>query len=94
MANNAGEFEKKRPKTGGRVAGTPNKTTVKVKDAILKAFDIVGKEKYLVVLAMTDPKTFASLLGRVLPTQISGPDDGPILTQVTRVIVRPDHTDG
>jgi hypothetical protein len=65
-------------KTGGRAKGTPNKTSAKVKEAILKAFDKVGGERYLERVAQEDPKTFCSLLGRVLPTEISGPEGGPV----------------
>ena len=60
-----------RQKSGGRKKGVPNKTTVAVKDAILQAFDSVGGEKYLVQVAENDPKTFCTLLGRVLPSEIA-----------------------
>lgn len=65
-------------KTGGRVAGTPNKATAALKDAILAAGHKVGEdgegrgglEGYLVMLAKTDPKSFSTLLGKVLPLQV------------------------
>jgi hypothetical protein len=66
------------PKTGGRLPGTKNKTTTQVKEAILAAFDKVGGPAYLQKVAEEDPKTFCSLLGRVLPTEISGPDGGAV----------------
>jgi hypothetical protein len=66
------------PKLGGRKKGTPNKTTAAVKEAILKAFDKVGRETYLEKVAREDPKTFCSLLGRVLPTEITGPEGEPV----------------
>jgi hypothetical protein len=59
-------------KTGGRKKGTPNKTTAALKDAILNAFATVGGEAYLVVVAKKDPRTFCTLLGKVLPTTIEG----------------------
>ena len=66
------------PKTGGRVKGTPNKTTGALKEAILNAFGRVGGEAYLERVAQSDPKTFCTLLGKVLPLQVSGPEGGPM----------------
>lgn len=71
----------KRPKTGGRTAGTPNKTTAALKDAILAAAEAVGHDGngkegltgYLKFLAAGEPKAFAGLLGKVLPMQVFGP---------------------
>jgi hypothetical protein len=57
-------------KFGGRKKGTPNKLTRDIKEAILNAFEKVGGEDYLVILAKEDPKTFAALLGKVLPVQV------------------------
>lgn len=66
----ATQLKKGRAKTGGRKKGTPNKATTEVKTAILKAFDAAGGEKYLVRVAKEDPKTFCTLLGRVLPAEL------------------------
>ena len=75
----------KRPKTGGRKAGTPNKITGALKEAILTAAEIAGQEHhekgedapegeglicYLTQLAKEEKKVFAGLLGRVLPYSI------------------------
>ena len=65
-------------KTGGRVKGTPNKTTTALKEAILAALDTVGGQAYLERVAEEDPKTFCTLLGKVLPMQVSGDGGGPI----------------
>ncbi|MCK5374144.1 MAG: hypothetical protein KAJ40_02560 [Alphaproteobacteria bacterium] len=65
------KLKKGRKKTGGRKKGTPNKTTTTVKEAIMNAFDKLGGEEYLVDIAKQDHKTFCSLLGRVLPKEIS-----------------------
>ena len=65
-------------KTGGRKKGVPNKTTASLKDAILNAFNVAGGEEYLVMLAKSDPRTFAALLGRVLPLTIAGDPNAPI----------------
>ena len=64
------KLQKGRKKTGGRIKGTPNKSTVQIKTAILRAFDEVGGEFYLARVAEEDPKTFCMLLGRVLPAEL------------------------
>lgn len=66
------------PKTGGRKAGTANKVTRELKEAILNAFVEVGGEKYLVTVAKKQPAVFCQLLGKVLPTQITGLGDKPL----------------
>lgn len=62
----------KRKKTGGREAGTPNKITATVKMMVLAALDKVGGEAYLAKLAKSHPQAFATLLGKVMPTQVVG----------------------
>lgn len=74
--------DKKGPKPG-RPPGSKNKTTAKLKEAILLAAenhgeDGKGKGKltgYCQKLAKDEPKAFAQLLGKVLPMQVTGPDD-------------------
>ena len=73
-------------KTGGRIAGTPNKLTGAVRDLILAALDDVGGQAYLARQAEQSPAAFMTLLGKVLPMTVQGPAaDGSI--RVTRVIV-------
>lgn len=80
-----------RAKTG-RQKGTPNKTTAILKDAILLAAEGVGEdgdgknglEGYLRVVALTDKKSFCSLLGRVLPMQVTGEDGGALTIEIKR----------
>lgn len=73
-------------KTGGRTKGTPNKLTVKVKDAIAQAFDKVGGVDYLVKLAKDDPKTFCMLVGKIIPLEVTGADGGPIAVTEIRLV--------
>lgn len=78
----------KRQKTGGRQKGTPNKVSGALRDAILSAAKNAGGEDgmigYLEQQAKMNPGPFMSLLGKVLPTQVTGEDDGPIKVSVVR----------
>ena len=86
------------PRTGGRVKGTPNKTTTALKEAILAAADEAhpdGKVGYLKWLATNNSGAFASLLGKVLPMTITGDPDNPlVIRRIESVIVRPEDTNG
>lgn len=78
-----GASRAKRPKTGGRAKGTPNKTTAELKEMILRALDQAGGVEYLAGLAESHPPAFASLLGRVLPMTVSGDPANPLLAGIT-----------
>lgn len=67
-------------KTGGRVAGVPNKLTVSVKEAILTALEDAGGAKYLAGVARENPQVFCALLGKLLPSEITGANGGPMLS--------------
>jgi hypothetical protein len=70
----------------GRKKGVPNKTTTALKEAILlaaeRAGDTLGEQVgaeggtvgYLTSLAIREPTAFATLLGKVLPMQVTGED--------------------
>lgn len=79
-------------KTGGRKKGTPNKTTALLKDAILLAAELAGGSKglvgYLTMQASANPGPFLTLLGKVLPTQISGDPDNPIVVETLDTATR------
>lgn len=72
------------PISPGRPKGVPNKTTALLKDAILKAAEEAGGGgeeglvKYLKARAVDTPGPFLALLGKVMPTQISGENGGPL----------------
>lgn len=76
----------------GRPKGMPNKTTALLKDAILKAAENAGGDAgvvgYLTVQAKENPGPFMTLLGKVLPTQIVGDPDSPIV-RIQRVELVP-----
>lgn len=80
------------PKSPGRPKGSPNRTTALLKEAILKAAELVGEDGkgkgkltgYCKFLAAAEPKAFAALLGKVLPMQIAGEDGGPVVVEIRR----------
>ena len=69
------------PKTGGREAGTPNKITREVREMVIAALDRAGGEDYLLAQSKENPKAFLSLVGRLIPTQITGKDDTPLVPE-------------
>ncbi len=72
----------------GRPKGVPNKITADLKRAILEAAEMAGGDGgtagYLARQAEENPAAFMSLLGKVLPTTISGDGENP-LNVVTRI---------
>jgi hypothetical protein len=80
-AARSGEFRPSRPgeRRGGRAKGTPNKSTVTLKDAILRAAELAGDElktsenglvAYLKHQASANPASFLPILARILPKEI------------------------
>ncbi len=77
----------------GRPKGALNKTTALLKDAILKAATDAGNgdlSAYLKEQAEKNPTAFMSLLGKVLPLQVTGEGGRPIKAKVKYVITRPE----
>jgi hypothetical protein len=66
----------------GRPKGIPNKTTQAIKDMITAALDEAGGISYLVRQAEENPKAFLSLVGRVVPMQVTGDGGGPLVVTV------------
>lgn len=93
------KLAKGRAKSGGRRKGTPNKTTSVIKDALIAAAEAVGADGngaggltgYLTSLATVEPRAFASLLGRVIPLQVSGPNGEPLAPLVVPILAIPPH---
>jgi hypothetical protein len=73
----------------GRPKGIPNKNTKIVKDMIMAALDQSGGVEYLVAQAKENPKAFLSLLGRIIPVQVTGEGGGPVEHIVTTVKLVP-----
>lgn len=68
----------------GRPKGSPNKATASLKEAILSTLDKAGGIEYLYKVSQSDYKTFCSLLGRVLPMQVTGENGGPLQISVVK----------
>jgi hypothetical protein len=66
------------PKTGGRKKGTKNKMSRDIKAAVLESWENLegGPAEYLMKVAEEDPKAYLTLIGKVLPTQITTDEDG------------------
>jgi len=86
--------EKKRP---GRRKGVPNKITGDIKRALARAFKKVGGVKYLEALANSDPRTFCTLLSKIVPQEreasaAEAGSGGPtIIKLITRVPASPEQ---
>lgn len=76
---------KGQPKTGGRQKGSSNKLTADVKDMILAALDKAGGIEYLVTQARSNPSAFMTLIGKVLPMQLTGKDGAPLTPPVIHI---------
>jgi hypothetical protein len=72
--------------------GVPNKTTTLLKDAVLMAAETAGGGNpdglvnYLVAQAKQNPRPFMTLLGKVLPTQVSGEDDKDVRITIRQIV--------
>lgn len=64
-------FKPGKPKSGGRQAGTPNKMTAQIHEAIVNAFNKVGGVDFLVWLAENKPEVFAGLLKALIPKNVN-----------------------
>ena len=85
------ELPRKMEKSGrgnagkGRKKGVPNKDTKALREMILEALENQsgGGVAYLCRKAEEEPRAFLALLGRVLPTQVTGLGDGPLEMRIT-----------
>jgi hypothetical protein len=82
--SNATSFKRGRKKTGGRKAGTPNKTTWVLREAALTAAEAAGNEvggdgliSYLTWVALNHPTNFLPLLVRSMPQQLEPEQTSP-----------------
>ena len=59
----------------------PNKIGAKSARCSSSALDHAGGEEYLVVQSKENPKAFMSLVGRLVPQQLTGKDDAPLIPE-------------
>ena len=86
----------KRPKTGGRKKGTPNKSTSAIREAVLGVFADLQEEAgspngHFLGWARASPTDFYRLASKLLPLQVTGQDGGPVVTRVEIVGVTPEE---
>lgn len=68
----ANSGKKKPPRAGlGRPKGAANKVTKTLREAIEASFDKVGGADYLAKMAMEQPASYMTLLGKVLPAHMN-----------------------
>lgn len=75
----------------GRPKGSPNKIQAAVKEMVIAALNEAGGVDYLVQQSEENPTAFLTLVGKVLPLQVSGDPDHPLVHEIRRTIVRPGH---
>lgn len=81
-----GFFKPGHKRYGGRVKGEPNHITTDVKLAIMKAIELCGSDTkgkdgavgYLYDIACNEKALMVRLVEKIIPTQITGPKDGPL----------------
>lgn len=94
MSETPGKLPKtaKRPQPkGGSRLGAPNKNTAAIKDMILEALHGVGGVDYLMECATNDKSksAFLGLVGKVLPTQVTGADGGALSLSMEVIFRKP-----
>ena len=70
-------------KTGGRTKGTPNKINADLRAMILGALGDAGGQEYLTEQAQANPGAFLTLVGKVLPTTLSGDLVNPVAVSIS-----------
>jgi hypothetical protein len=68
---------------GGRPKGSLDKGNALIREMIVQALDGVGGVKYLQETARSHPAAFLSLVGKVMPVQVTGEDGSPIKHTLT-----------
>jgi hypothetical protein len=81
---------KKGERRGGRKRGTPNKVSKSLIDSILRAAELAGGEDgllgYLEVIAIQEPKSFLSLLGKAFERKgsLQNVDSSELIEELSR----------
>lgn len=85
------DTKRKPPRAGmGRPRGAVNRTTATLKAALEASFTELGGVRWLVELAKSEPRAYAALLAKLLPSQVNVDADvtaHPPITEIRRTIV-------
>lgn len=71
---------------GGRPKGTTNKSANYLRECVVSSFEKLGGVTWLVKLGQTDPKAYATLLAKTMPSIQAGDPENPIETKSTVII--------
>jgi hypothetical protein len=84
------------PRAGaGRPKGAQNKVTQSLREAIKESFDRVGGVEYLTRVAQEDPRTYLTVVGKVIPAELNATVDGSMaLTILSGIDSPPGGGDG
>lgn len=76
-----------------RPVGSTNHQSKALKEMVLATLDKVGGLDYLAIQAVENPTAFMTLLGKILPTQISGDSENPleIISRIERLVIDPNE---
>jgi hypothetical protein len=72
----------------GRKRGVPNKITHDLRQMILGALSQAGGVDYLARQAEESPAAFLALIGKVLPYQVTGDKDNPLIIKLVEYAAR------
>lgn len=73
----------------GRPKGKPNKLTRDVKEMVLTALNDAGGAEYLRKQADANPSAFLTLVGKLLPKQLTGENGQPLSLCAPQFIIQP-----
>jgi hypothetical protein len=68
----------------GRPKGVPNKINRDIKEMVLAALNKAGGAEYLLEQSRANPSAFLTLVGKVMPLQLSGDADAPIKINIIK----------
>ena len=78
----------------GRPKGVANRINRDLREMILGALSDAGGRDYLVRQAEASPGAFLSLIGKILPTQVTGDEGGPVAYTIITGVPRADDPGG
>ena len=79
VAKSSNRGSKPGERRGGRQRGTPNKISGTVREMVLEALAEKGGTKWLKQQMDKNPAAYMALLGKVLPMQVTGANEGPLV---------------